>query len=201
VDADTGFLAVPPTSPETERLYADDLASQGYVNNLTRTWAHLPTAYDALFDLLREAAEAGGLPLRQRGILVSATAATRGDAYCSLAWGTKLALEAGAELAAGVLRGDDSLLDPAERSLANWARRVARDPNGTTSSDVDALREAGFDDQQIFAITLYVALRMAFCTVNDALAPRPDRELADAAPESVRSAVDYGRPVASGRPD
>jgi alkylhydroperoxidase family enzyme len=195
VHDDTGFLAV-PASPDAERLYASDLSSQGYVDNLTRTWAHLPSAYDALFDLLRQASQASGLTLRQRSVLVSAMASTLGDAYCSLAWGTRLATEAGAELAGAVLRGSDDLLDPAERVLAGWARKVTRDPNGTTVDDVTELRAAGFEDRQIFAITLFVALRIAFATVNDALGPRPDRELAAAAPAQVREAVTYGRPVA-----
>jgi hypothetical protein len=73
---------------------------------------------------------------------------------------------------------------------------VARDPNATSAADVDELRAAGYDDGQIAALTTFVALRMAFSTVNDALGARPDSALADAAPEGVRAAVTYGRPVA-----
>jgi hypothetical protein len=104
VVTDTGLLAVPPSSPESVRLYADDLTSRGCVNNLTRAWAHLPAAHDGLLDLLRQAVEAGGLTPRQRGIPVGATASTLGDAYCSLARGTEVAGEAGRDLAGCVLR-------------------------------------------------------------------------------------------------
>ena len=135
--------------------------------------------------------------MRQRGILVTACASTLGDSYCALAWGKKLAGEASAELAGGVLRGDDEALDPQERALATWARAVTRDPNGTTTSDVEALRSAGFDDGQIFAITLFVALRLAFSTVNDALGAHPDAAVGSSAPDPVRAAVTFGRPVAS----
>ena len=45
----------------------------------------------------------------------------------------------------------------------------ARDPNSTTAADVQSLRDAGFDDGQIFAISVFVALRIAFSIVNDAL--------------------------------
>jgi hypothetical protein len=55
------------------------------------------------------------------------------------------------------------------------------------------LRDAGFDDQQIFAITLFVSLRLAFSSVNDALGARPDRELAESVPAPVRDAVTFGR--------
>ena len=53
--------------------------------------------------------------------------------------------------------------------MAAWARRVTRDPNGTSTKDVQELRDAGFSDADIFAMTVYVALRVALSTVNDAL--------------------------------
>ena len=149
----SGFLGAPPASPDAQRMYDEDLAERGYVMNVSRLWAHQPNAQDQLSALIGKAAQAGCLTLRQRGILVTACAATLGDSYCALAWGNRLAAEAGAEIAAGVLRGDDDRMDPAERVLAHWARRVARDPNHIEAHDVDALRAAGFDDAQIFAIT------------------------------------------------
>jgi hypothetical protein len=77
-----------------------------------------------------------------------------------------------------------------------WARTVARDANDTTAADLEPLREAGFSDQQIFAITLFVALRRAFSMVNDALGPQPDRQLRDAASAPVNDGVAFGRPAA-----
>jgi uncharacterized protein YciW len=79
--------------------------------------------------------------------------------------------------------------------LAVWARLLARDPNAITNDDVERLRKAGFDDGQIFAITAFVAFRLAFATVNDALGAVPDRELRAGVPQEVRSAVSFGRPA------
>ena len=198
---DAGFLAVPETTSDVQRLYDDDLEGLGYVMNTSRLWAQLPQALDQLSALLGLATKAGRLTLRQRGILVTACAATLGDSYCSLAWGQKLAGEADPELAGAVLTGTDGALDAQERTLADWARRVTRDPNGTSPEDVQALRDAGFDDRQVFGVTLFVALRLAFSTVNDALGARPDRELGDTVPQQVRAAVGYGRPVGRGSVD
>ncbi len=114
------------------------------------------------------------------------------------AWGNRLAGEAGAELAGAVLRGEDDGLDSAEQALARWARQVVVDPNATDGAGVQALRDVGYDDAQIFAITAFVAFRLAFSTVNDALGARPDRALREAAPAPVRDAITFGRPVASG---
>jgi alkylhydroperoxidase family enzyme len=134
-------------------------------------------------------------PFVNAAFFSTACASTLGDAYCSLAWGTKLATKSDAETAAGVLRGLDDRLTPEEQAMAQWARKVARDPNSTTPADVQAMRDAGFSDAQIFGITAYVALRIAFSTVNDALGARPDSQFRSSAPEAVLDAVTYGRPI------
>jgi alkylhydroperoxidase family enzyme len=191
----TGFLATPEPTAEVQSLYDADVEQVGYVMNLSRLWAHQPIMHSGLFDLIGRAARAAGLTFRQRGILILACASAAGDAYCSLAWGKKLADVADADVAASVLRGDDDGLDLRERALARWARKIARHANTTEAHDVQALRDAGYDDAQILAITTFVALRVAFLTVNDALGSQPDRELGETAPASVRNAVTYGRPV------
>jgi uncharacterized peroxidase-related enzyme len=196
-DADPSrtFLAEAPSTPEAHALYDGDREDPGFVMNLSRLWAHRPELLDGLAGITRDAAEAASLTYRQRGILVSACASAMGDAYCSYAWGQRLADEAGDEVAASVLRGEDDTLDPGERVLARWARRVAGDPNGASAGDVDALRAAGYDDGQIFAITCFVAFRVAFSTVNDALGALPDHQLGEAASTAVREAITFGRPV------
>lgn len=195
---DGGFLGPAASTPEADGLYDGDLSGLGYVMNLTRLWAQVPATLPALGSLLGQATEAGELTLRQRGVLVTATASALGDSYCSLAWGGKLAESADPAVAAAVLAGTDEGLDPTERALARWARQVVRDPSGTTAQDVQSLRDVGLTEQQIFAVTLFVALRLAFSTVNGALGARPDRQIAEALPPEVRSAVTFGRPVADG---
>jgi len=56
------------------------------------------------------------------------------------------------------------------------------------------LREVGLGDREIFEATSFIAFRLAFSTVNDALGAAPDKQLVDEAPELVRAAVSYGRP-------
>ncbi len=76
------------------------------------------------------------------------------------------------------------------------ARKVAADANRTTGADVQVLRDAGYGDEQVFAITVFLALRLALCSVNDALGARPDAEYRSLAPVAVRDAVGYGRAIA-----
>jgi uncharacterized peroxidase-related enzyme len=190
----SGFLEEPPTSPQAQELYDEDLEESGYVWNVTRLWAYQPDTVKQLFELMSQAFRPSGLSFRQRGILVAATASTFGDSYCSFAWGGKLSSASDSTIAAGVLSGSDTGLTDLEKALASWARQVVRDPNATTPADIQALRDAGLTDQQIFAITAFVALRVAFSTINDALGASPDVELVKSLPEAVQVSVTYGRP-------
>ena len=194
--ARVGFLAAPPETPETRRLFQDDLDGLGYVMNVSRLWAHHSGTLDKLSDLMAETTAAGALSFRQRAVLVTAAVAAFGDSYCSMAWGKKLTEAASPKVAAAVIKGSTEGLGEDEKALADWARRVARDPNAITDEDVQRLREAGFEDGQILAITAFVALRLAFATVNDALGAAPDHELDESLADEVRSAVSFGR-----RPD
>ena len=188
-----GFLSAPPCTPEAQRLFDEDLKGLGYVMNASRLWAHLPVALDRLSDLMGETTRAGGLSLPQRAVLVTAAASALGDSYCTMAWGKKLAEATSPEVAAGVIRGGTEGLDDAGEALARWARLLAGDPNAISPDDVQTLRDVGFDDSQIFAITAYVAFRLSFSMINDALGAVPDRELRIAVPEPVRLAVTFGR--------
>ncbi|MDG6103718.1 hypothetical protein Daura_24635 [Dactylosporangium aurantiacum] len=190
-----GFLAAPEATTDAQRLLDEDLAELGYVMNCTRLWNYQPATVTGLFELMGVANAVDRFDLRQRGILVTAATSAFGDAYCTLAWGRKLAELTDERTAAGVVAGTDERLSPAERAMAGWARKVARAPNGTTAEDVQQLRDAGFTDPQIFTMTVLVALRLAFSTVNDALGAGPDRGLHDSTPAAVRDAVTFGRPV------
>ncbi len=191
------FLAVAEVSDAARAIFDEDLAEVGFVMNASRLWAYQPEASNNLFSLMSQVTSGRPFTARERGILVTACASTLGDSYCSLAWGTKLASEAGAELAAGVLRGEDSALTEPERAMAAWARLIARSPNSATAQDVQNLRDAGFCDADIFAMTVFVGLRVALSTVNDALGAHPDAEYRLAAPPAVLASVTYGRPVSS----
>jgi uncharacterized peroxidase-related enzyme len=188
-----GFLGAAGSSPGAQRLFDDDLQGVGYVMNVSRLWAHLPGALNDLAKLMDETTDAASLSGTHRAVLVAAAAAALGDSYCSLAWGKRLAEMTSPKVAAAVIDGGTEGLDRSQQALARWARLVARDPNHIAADDVQALRDVGFDDSQIFAITTYVALRLAFATVNDSLGAVPDPELHAAVPEAVRSAVTFGR--------
>jgi len=164
--------------------------------NASRLWAHQPDTLTRLFGLMFEAFTPGGLDLRQRGSWspppprpsVTRTARWRGAG----SWAKRRRRSGG-----GGSEWQRRRADGRGKAIAAWAPKVARDPNATTPADIQALRDAGLDDRQIFAITVFVALRLAFAAVNDSLGAQPDAQLAQSLPQEVREAVTYGRPVAT----
>jgi uncharacterized peroxidase-related enzyme len=192
------FLAEPPHSPAVDALYDEERASDGYVGNNMRAWCYRPDVMTGYVDLRARLVSESTLTERETAILVAATAGAMSDSYCALAWGTRLARLAGEGVAAAVI-GDTTIdtLAPREAALAHWARTVTRDPNATTPADVDELRAAGLTDREIFEATTFIALRVAFSTVDSAVGAQPDHQLAAATPPAVRAAVTFGRPPAA----
>lgn len=188
------FLGEPPATEEARAAFEEDLDADGYVNNHTRLWSWRPDLRTAFLELRTHVMQTSELTERDLAVLVVATASELDDSYCSLAWGVKLA-ELTDEQTAARLLADAPAPELSEREslLAEWARRLVRDPNSTTEDDVDRLRSAGLGDREIFEATAFVGFRLAFSTINDALGAAPDPELAAAAPAEVRAAVGYGR--------
>jgi uncharacterized peroxidase-related enzyme len=192
------FIAAPDESADTARIYKTTSDAQGFVMNLAKAWAWRPDVFEGFASLRAQLTTQSALTKRDQAVMVCAMASQLGDAYCSLAWGGALSREAGASVAEAVITNADAgVLTSRDRALADWARKVARNPNETSAPDIALLRAAGLGDRDIFEATVFVAFRLAFSTVNDALGIAPDWQLAEAVPPEVRAAVSYGRQVAS----
>jgi uncharacterized peroxidase-related enzyme len=192
------FLNDPPPSADAERLLLGDTADGGYVMNLTRLWAWRPDLAEDFSTLRRKLMARCKLSRRELVIAACACVSRLGDSYCSLSFGTVLSGLADPATAAALLRGEvPAALNAREAAIASWARQVAANPNATTPADVAHLRAAGLSDKDIFELTAFVAFRIAFATVNDALGAQPDWQMHDGAPAEVQAVVDYGRPAAA----
>jgi uncharacterized peroxidase-related enzyme len=187
----------PADSAAAARVYEAEAAADGYVMNATRLWAWRPDVMQAFIELRSRLRTGSTLTTRDFEVLVCATAAALGDSYCALAFGQRFAGRTGASAAAALLSDQPHPdLTARDRVLAGWARRVARDPNATRAEDAVALRAAGFADGEIFDATAWIAFRVAFSTVNDALGACPDWQLRDEVAPEVQAAVTFGRAAA-----
>jgi len=132
------FLSAPDSNEATSALYARDLADDGYVGNLTRLWARRPDVFNAFLSVRTLLTEKAALSLRDRALLVCATAAAVGDSYCALAWGAKPAAESDPATAAAVLRRKkaDALSAREEALVAPANSAVARSTAADTAEAV-----------------------------------------------------------------
>ncbi len=190
------FVKDLPESDALRARFEAEHAKQGYVMGYRHLWAWVSDVEDLFLAARTKLMDSTTLSSRERAVVVCAAVSGLGDSYCSLAWGKRLSDESAPDTAAAVITtGDATALTDRERALAAWARRVVRDPNATTSRDVEELRAAGLSEREIVEATVLTAFRVAFSMVNDALGASPDRQVADAAPEAVRRAVTFGRPA------
>lgn len=188
------FIAQPEPSPDSNRIIDGTAKEMGFEMNLTKAWAWRPDVYDAFAALRSQLTSKSNLSKRDQAVIVCATASALGDSYCALAWGNTLCKEADPSVAEAVISGRAAAsMTPRDQALAAWARKVAANPNGTTPNDVNALREAGLSEREIFEVTAFAAFRLAFSTVNDALGVEPDSPLRERLPPEVARAVAFGR--------
>jgi uncharacterized peroxidase-related enzyme len=193
------FLTPAEENDAARQLYESDREGLGFVMNLSRLWARRADFLSAFSNARALLTRHSSLAPRELAVLVCATAGNLGDSYCALAWGERLASQSDAAVAAAVLAGlPHAALTPREQALMDWTRKVVKHPNDTRPTDVEALRVAGLSDQEIFEATAFVAMRLAFSTVNDALGAAPDAELVERAQPKVRAAVSFGRRTLSG---
>ena len=177
-----------------QALYEQQQGGLDYLPNYARVFCHRPQVMQAWADLQRAIREE--LDTRTYGLITLAAALAIRSSYCALAHGRKL-LEryfTEEELIAIVRDDDNSALSGAERVMMRFARKVALDSSSVTATDIDALRDAGFSDVQVFDIAAAAAGRCFFAKLPDALGVRPDAALGDL-PQALRELLESGRPV------
>jgi alkylhydroperoxidase family enzyme len=113
------------------------------------------------------------------------------SSYCSLAHGKVLAEK---------FYDFDSVptlpdgLDAADRAIMAFAEKVVADATAITQADVDALREHGLSDGEIFDVVLAATIRCFFSKTLDALGVQPDPAYAQL-DEAFRGPLTVGRPI------
>jgi len=153
-------------SPSQSQPLLDAVGAQfGVIPNLFRLVGKSPAALEGLLGL--NGALGKALDLKTREAIALAVAGVNGCDYCTSAHsyiGANMAKIDEAELALNRLgRSGDAKLDIA---LA-FARKVAKTRGKVPSTDLDAVRAAGFSDAQVIEILCSVALNMLTNIVNN----------------------------------
>ncbi len=152
----------PPTLPEDlrERMRALE-EKMGFIPNVFLVLAHRPAelrAFIAYHDALMDKDE--GLSKAEREMIVVATSAANQCLYCSVSHGAFLRIRS-----KNPLLGDqvgfnyrEAEITERQRAMLDYALQLAEIPWEVDASDLDELREHGFDDEEIWDIGAITAL-------------------------------------------
>jgi uncharacterized peroxidase-related enzyme len=194
----TFIETVPPTDARegVAAMYARQQASWGYLPNYAKVFCHRPEVMARWGQLLAEIRRP--MDRRRFELVTFAAAHELRNSACALAHGKALREFFGdAQILAIAAGRDDEVLGPAEQAMMRFARQVARDAASVTAADVDALRDLGHSDAEVFDIVATAAGRAFFTKVLDSLGVQPDAPFGrlDA---PLRDALTVGRPIDEG---
>jgi uncharacterized peroxidase-related enzyme len=174
--------------------YEADVAEDGYVSNVSRTFSHRPDVF-AAWAAVRAAVTKSMDPRRYELVTIAAARRVR-SSYCMLAHADVLAsrfydAETVKEIA---LDHRGAGLDQVDVAVMDFADKVAGDATSITQKDVDRLRGLGLSDAEIFDVVAAAAMRCFFTKIVDGLGFQPDAAYAEL-DESLRDALVVGRPI------
>lgn len=156
--------------PQELRQRIEPIAERsGFVPNVFLSMIHRPAELGAFLDYHEALMDRdSGLTKAEREMIVVATSAANDCLYCVVAHGAILRVRTkDTEIADRIATNwRTAPVTDRQRAMLDFAIRLARTPEDTGEADIQRLREAGFDDEEIWdigSITAFFALsnRMA----------------------------------------
>jgi uncharacterized peroxidase-related enzyme len=164
VDKREAWLRVPPEDeapPGVAKLF--DRASErlGFIPNVLRAYALRPRhleLWDAFYDDLMRGES--GLTKPQREMIAVVVSTVNRCHYCMVSHGAALRKLTGDPVLVEQLRTNYTYaeLEPRERAMLDFAVKVTEHSSRCSEEDVEALREAGWNDEEIMDITQVTAM-------------------------------------------
>jgi uncharacterized peroxidase-related enzyme len=175
-------------------LQGRDRAALGYVPNYAKLFTLRPEVYEAWAKLNGAVKKSMDRRRYELGTVAAATALR--SSYCSLAHGRRLAEQfLPADQVKQIARNPEAAsLDPADRAVVDFARKVALSADEVTASDVDRLKSVGLTEEEIFDVVLVAALRCFFSKTLQATGTAPD-DVYQALDPDLRESLTVGRPM------
>jgi len=164
-------------------LYDLDLAKDGYITNITRSWSYRPDTM--VFWTQLHKAIRSHMRLRTYELVTLAASRAIGCVYCMLAHGAVLHKNGftAPQIIAVLEDYHNADLSLAEVHMMDYATKISRDSGSITPADVDVLRRDGLDEHQITDAALAAVARNFISRFFDAMGAGPDPELIEKEPE------------------
>lgn len=152
----------------------------GFVPNVFLALAHRPAEFRAFFayhDALM-LKETGNLTKADREMIVTATSAKNSCLYCVVAHGALLRIYAkqptiADQVAVNYLKAD---ITPRQKAMLDFADKVCLRSSSIVDEDYQALRQHGFDDEDIWDIAAITAFFGLSNRMANAISIQPNEE-------------------------
>ena len=151
----------------------------GFIPNVFLALAHRPAEWRAFFayhDALME--KDSGLSKAEREMIVVATSNANGCAYCVIAHGALVRIRAKNPMLADQVAINHRKADitPRQKAILDFAMKVALDSATISDADFVALRDHGFNDEDIWDIGAVAAFFALSNRMANMTAMRPNDE-------------------------
>lgn len=147
--------------PEMRAAYDEQVAQHGRMTNMKRTLAHSPAAFRALMQWYPLFEEAKNFLGERAAILFVHAISTETDCLICSTFFRRMLIQWGEN-------PDDLSLNDRERTLIEFGRALARDPNGVSDGLFSELRR-NFSDAEIVTLTAWGGVMIATNVFNNAL--------------------------------
>ena len=158
VDRDLTWLRVPGESelpPEVLALWQAPLEKLGFVPNVLRLYALRPSHLLAWNDHYEELMKGeSGLTKAEREMIAVVVSVANRCAYCIAAHAAALRKLTKDPALADAIEADyrTAPVEPRVRAMLDYAVKLTREPGEMTEADVQALRDAGWTDEDVLDI-------------------------------------------------
>ena len=166
------------TAPEGSRPFVErSLKNNGYLPNLVAVLAGAPEALEAYLTL-GEINARGALSLAEREVVQITAAVVHGCSFCTAGHSAVALKKAGFRLESVVaLQEGRPTSEPRLDALAGFTRAVIAARGAVSPEQLQAFRDAGFDERQALDVVLGVALATLCNFANNLAQPAINAEL------------------------
>jgi uncharacterized peroxidase-related enzyme len=190
------FIDIIPTSTindEVRAMYARQEAHWGFVPNYAKVFCHRPEIMGLWAQL--QIGIKRHMSKRRFELVTFVSALALRSTLCSLAHGRALTEFISEQDVLALARGEiPASLTRAEATMVSFARKVAHDAPSVEAADVEALKDLGFTDGEIFDIASCAAARAFWTKLIEALGVEPEPPFR-ALSSALRTTLAVGRPL------
>jgi uncharacterized peroxidase-related enzyme len=161
----------PDLEPHVEDLLAADAETFGRPSLFARMLAHNPEVLAACSECAERILTEGTIPAETKELAYVAVSTANDYEYCTASHSEHLLQEVGVDegTVQAIVEGELDGFEPRRRAVVEFACQVAADPKRVSEGDLQRLRDAEFDDEDVVELLVACSAAVAADAIADSL--------------------------------